>query len=233
MRIQHLYRPRSGTARSQAGQTRRNRRRLTYSRVAATAALVIALGGGAAYAKSHWLITSVSQIKPSVVKALRKPGPRGPRGATGAPGAVAGYAAVNNDVTETMPLSGAWETLVSKTLPAGNYIVNAYATAQFNTSSAPTGGYSGAYDRCALYEGDTELTDSENYPGGTIGDAGGVGWVVANTVPLEDSVTLTTSSTISVQCQFEWPTASDQTDYPNLSNIATGGLTAVQTTSNS
>jgi hypothetical protein len=49
-------------------------------------ALFFALGGTAIAAK-HYLITSTSQIKPSVLKQLRgTPGPAGPNGANGAPG---------------------------------------------------------------------------------------------------------------------------------------------------
>jgi hypothetical protein len=69
------------------------RRRLTYANVASTIALFLAVGGGSAYAVSHYVITSTGQIKPSVLKQLkgaRGPkgvtGPRGPKGLKGAPG---------------------------------------------------------------------------------------------------------------------------------------------------
>jgi hypothetical protein len=53
---------------------------------AAVAALFVAAGGAAA--AGHFVITSTSQIKPSVIQALRgNQGPRGLRGLTGAPGA--------------------------------------------------------------------------------------------------------------------------------------------------
>lgn len=57
-------------------------RRFGYTPVVATLALFLALSGGA-FAASHYLITSKKQIKPSVLRALRRP-----RGATGASGAV-------------------------------------------------------------------------------------------------------------------------------------------------
>ena len=60
-------------------------RRLTYANVAATAALVLSMSGGA-LAASRYLISSTRQISPRVVEQLR--GQRGPRGATGATGAV-------------------------------------------------------------------------------------------------------------------------------------------------
>jgi hypothetical protein len=53
---------------------------------AAVAALLVAAGGAAA--AGHFVITSTSQIKPSVIHALRgNQGPRGLRGLEGAPGA--------------------------------------------------------------------------------------------------------------------------------------------------
>jgi len=67
------------------------RRRLSYANVVATLALVIALGGGTAWAAHHYLITSASQIKPGVLKTLRgaqgQSGTNGAAGVAGAPGA--------------------------------------------------------------------------------------------------------------------------------------------------
>ncbi len=72
---------------------------MTYANVAATLALVFAMGGSAA-AATHYLITSSKQISPKVLKELKgrqgatgspgaagTPGATGPTGATGAPGA--------------------------------------------------------------------------------------------------------------------------------------------------
>ena len=56
---------------------------------AAVAALLVAAGGAAA--AGHFVITSTSQIKPSVIHALRgNQGPRGLQGLTGARGATGG-----------------------------------------------------------------------------------------------------------------------------------------------
>jgi len=60
------------------------RRRITYSNVVATLALVFAMSGGA-YAASKFLITSTKQIKPSVLASLK--GKAGANGAAGAQGA--------------------------------------------------------------------------------------------------------------------------------------------------
>jgi hypothetical protein len=59
------------------------RKRMSYANVAATVALVLAVTGGSAYAASY-VITSTSQIKPSVLASLR--GDRGPTGPTGKAG---------------------------------------------------------------------------------------------------------------------------------------------------
>jgi len=60
------------------------RKRLTYSNVVVTLALVFAMAGGANAAK-HYLITSTKQIKPSVLGLLK--GKAGATGATGDKGA--------------------------------------------------------------------------------------------------------------------------------------------------
>lgn len=57
---------------------------MSYANVAATIALVFAMGGTAVAAK-HYLITSTSQIKPTVLKKLK--GNPGAKGATGVQGA--------------------------------------------------------------------------------------------------------------------------------------------------
>ena len=61
------------------------RPRLTYANVAATLALVFAMGGSA-LAATHYLISSSKQIAPKVLKELKTPGKTGPAGATGATG---------------------------------------------------------------------------------------------------------------------------------------------------
>ena len=65
----------------------RLRKRVTYTNVAMTLALVFAMTGGA-FAASKFVITSTKQIKPSVLKQLQgKTGKTGAAGANGAPGA--------------------------------------------------------------------------------------------------------------------------------------------------
>jgi hypothetical protein len=68
---------------------RGSRKRSSYANVVATVALVLAIGGGSAWAARHYTITSPNQIKPSVLKALKgKNGKSGTNGTNGAIGAI-------------------------------------------------------------------------------------------------------------------------------------------------
>src|SRR3954465_1119930 len=77
----------------------RMRKHLTPSLIVAIMALFFALGGGA-YAAKKYIITSTSQIKPSVVQKLK--GNRGPQGAQGIPG-VNGTNGTKGDTGATGP----------------------------------------------------------------------------------------------------------------------------------
>jgi hypothetical protein len=67
------------------------KKRLSYANVAMMVAVVFAMSGGA-FAGGKYLITSVKQISPKVLKQLKgKEGPAGPAGSAGPPG-VAGPA---------------------------------------------------------------------------------------------------------------------------------------------
>jgi hypothetical protein len=62
-------------------------RRLSYANVVATLALVFSMTGGALAAR-HYLVTSVKQISPHVIRQLKgRSGANGRNGANGAPGA--------------------------------------------------------------------------------------------------------------------------------------------------
>jgi hypothetical protein len=63
-------------------------RRVRMSNLLAVGAMGIVLVGGTAYAASHYLITSTSQIAPSVLRQLQqgRQGPAGPQGPPGAQG---------------------------------------------------------------------------------------------------------------------------------------------------
>ncbi len=95
------------------------RREISFASLAATVALVVSLSAGA-WAAKRYIITSTSQIKPSVLTKLKgKPGPQGAPGATGLPGAVGApgkNGAPGNDGT-----NGANGISVTNTsLPEGN-----------------------------------------------------------------------------------------------------------------
>ncbi len=111
--------------------------------VAATVALVLALGGATAYATTHYLITSLHQIKPSVVKALRgQRGPRGLQGKQGNPGnpgrngAVAGYSAHTTSAVTLTNQSAV--TIVSTQLPAGSFVIGGTVSV-FGQANPPNG----------------------------------------------------------------------------------------------
>ena len=101
---------------------------MRYADVAATLALVLAMGG-TALAAHHYLIHSVKQISPQVRSQLR--GRRGPAGPPGPPGGTSGgggalhsYESVKDaPVTITSTNSQAATGIGSLHLPAGNYQV--------------------------------------------------------------------------------------------------------------
>ena len=86
---------------------------LSYANVAATLALVLAMGG-TAIAAHHYLITSKSQIKPSVRRALR--GNSGPAGSTGVTGATGATGAANPSATT---VDGETVTQIRDDIPQG------------------------------------------------------------------------------------------------------------------
>ena len=82
---------------------------MSFASVVVVLALVFALGGGTAWAAHRYLITSTSQIKPSVLNKLRgrngkngTNGAIGPQGATGPQGAV-GPQGATGSLTGTLP----------------------------------------------------------------------------------------------------------------------------------
>jgi hypothetical protein len=109
------------------------RKRVSYANVVATLALFLALGGGTAWAASHYIIGSIHQIKPSVVKQLRGArgmrgfagtngtnGTNGAAGATGAPGPAGQWALISADHTTILAQSGGIS--IAATSGAGVYL---------------------------------------------------------------------------------------------------------------
>jgi hypothetical protein len=94
-----------------------SRRRLSYANVVSTLALVIAVGGGTAWAAHHYLITSTKQVKPSVLRALHgkngkngKNGTNGTNGKTGPTGSTgaAGTSLFAGSIPSGTTVTGAW-----------------------------------------------------------------------------------------------------------------------------
>ena len=226
------------------------RRRFSYSNVVATLALVIAVGGGTAWAAKHvhYKISSASQIKPSVLKKLRGasgtdgtdgsngaqgvPGATGATGAAGAAGAVAGLSATFTG-SATIPIAGNtgnFVTVVSKTLPAGHYIVNAAAE---TSASADAGANTnpGVETECDLFSGATSVDTSQaTVPLSQVTFIAAFDQAGA-TLPLSAALNLNASTTISVQCQLKLPLSAQQPS--GFAASATNGvIAAVQTTTN-
>jgi hypothetical protein len=90
---------------------------LSYANIVSTLALFLVLAGGSAYAANHYIITKKSQIKPSVVRALKgNAGPAGAPGPAGAAGA-AGATGPAGAVGPAGPDSGAAGGVLSGTYP--------------------------------------------------------------------------------------------------------------------
>ena len=85
-----------------------SRKRTSYANVVSTLALVLAIGGGTAWAAHHYLITSTSQIKPNVLRKLHghngRNGRNGTNGSNGATGATGVTGATGANLTSQTPL---------------------------------------------------------------------------------------------------------------------------------
>jgi hypothetical protein len=119
--------------------------RSSYPRVLAALAVILAIGGGSALAasiahkpktkpKHHYLITSTSQIKPSVLSRLHGAnGTNGAKGATGATGAT-GTTGTTGATGATGPVTG---TLPSGVTLRGNFEINSPVSAAGLVASQP------------------------------------------------------------------------------------------------
>jgi hypothetical protein len=128
------------------------RRRLTYTNVAVTLALVFAMSGSA-YAASRYVITSTKQIKPSVLKSLRgagvkgatgpagakgETGPAGAKGETGPAGAK-GETGAAGPKGETGAEGKPGTTGFTKTLPSGDTLEGDWSLTTYVDGTAPEG----------------------------------------------------------------------------------------------
>ena len=128
--------------------------RAPYARVVAALAVILAVGGGTALAasivhkpkakpKHHYVITSTSQIKPSVLSQLHgAKGTNGANGATGATGTTgaAGATGATGPVTGTLPsgvtLRGTFE--INAPVSAGGLVASQPISFGLQLSAAPT-----------------------------------------------------------------------------------------------
>jgi hypothetical protein len=122
------------------------RRRFTYANVTATLALVVALGGGTAWAADTYLVTSTKQIKPSVLRDLR-----GARGKTGRKGAIgpAGVGGAIGATGATGPGVTIWQISVNADGSAQYATPGIYAVR--NSAGSYTVSYSGFPGHAYIY----------------------------------------------------------------------------------
>jgi hypothetical protein len=212
--------------------------------VIATVALFLVLAGGTALAahKLHYLISSLSQIKPSVREKLQgaagQPGATGAAGAPGAQGATGGNGAVASYFASNASIglgigtnTGDYTTVASKTLPAGNWIVSGDTAISGYTSEAPT-----TYDiigvECELTAAGTEeAAESVQF---ALGETSGVGdaWVGEADDSTQSPISLSAPATIALKCAVGLPAQGQQSDFTGLGVEALGStLSAVQVSS--
>ena len=123
------------------------RTRMSYAGVVATLALVLALSGGTAWAANRYLITSASQIKPSVRHSLR--GYRGYRGYTGK----TGTAATKGNTGAT---GAAGATNVTEQIATGKIAANSSGSGTVScpagTKATGGGGFDGGVATAVIYQ---------------------------------------------------------------------------------
>ncbi len=198
-------------------------RRLSYATVTATRALLVAVGGGSAWAAQHYVITSTGQIKPSVLPQLHgangnngrdgtdgvngTAGINGVNGANGvngvngsnrANGAVAGYSAVNH-VLVAATTDGTPTTDVTLALPAGDCQVSGKVTAAgFDTVAGGSVEF-----QCNLIDtpsGGSVATDTSYWADGLSVPSGGQ-FTGYSTLPLQLAVNSpNAASTVTLSC---------------------------------
>jgi len=146
------------------------------------------------------------------------PGAAGAKGANGANGAVAGYVVKQ---VGSVNITEEEHPIVSKSLPAGSYIVSA----KVETSAA--GKSAGMMEsRCELFDG-TTLDESQWISGLAEFGIGGI-FLASTTLPLETAVTLTKTTPMEVWCETQLNKATS-----GEMSAADAVLVAVQTSSNS
>jgi hypothetical protein len=217
-----------------------NKGRDWTARGLALVALAVGIGGGTAFAATkHYLITSTKQIKPSVLKSLKKAGPRGAKGATGSQGvqgnpgnngnngingvngAVAGYYGTASVAMGSQTIV----TVLTKTLPAGSYVLSATVAVQ----AVQHGSQFGATVQCSVgLTGSPPVTEpwSSLYNGQDDNYADG-------TISFNFAGNLTSQGAVTISCTNDSGLNGAQDNGTQAQIYLTGYVTAVQTTSNS
>jgi len=204
-----------------------SRRHFSYANVVATLALFFAMSGGALAAK-HYLINSTKQINPKVLKKLKgnsgKTGPAGPAGAAGATGpagangtngtngangAVAGYSASQSGtatISEAEEAEHVTATVVSKTLPAGSYIVTGQVELIYATIATDKSGYARVI--CTLSDPTAGVSDKADFF--AVADTPTFLFSSAETVvPLSLAFSTASASTATIKCEDEFSDSED------------------------
>jgi hypothetical protein len=225
------------------------RKRLTYANVMSSIAVFLVLGGATAFAATELGkntvgtkqlkkgAVSLAKINVAAKSALKGAiGPQGPAGKAGADGkngtngkdgtngtngAVQGYSATHTASVNIT--ANSFATIVSKQLPAGNYIVNGTVglTAVDSAASPQT-----SDDSCRLVAGATVSPEATWIsPQGTVFIFHAAETAVSMQMPL----TLGAATTVSLQCQDNLN--SPPGTFETTASEAT--LTAVQTSANS
>jgi hypothetical protein len=212
------------------------------ARALALGAVVFAIGGGTAFAGVHYLITSTKQIRPSVLRSLKKRGPAGPQGKQGAPGAqglagpqgpqglvgpagadgaVAAYAA-SGQTTFGTTIS---ETILTKTLPAGKFVISASLyIAATKLSSSPSN--TGVAVSCELkWPDDDQVRDYLAPWNNSEGD------FTAGTLSFDLAGSLSAAGTVTVICTNSSGTGGAPDAGVNAGLQVSGSLTALQVNS--
>lgn len=238
---------------------RRSRERksthFSYANVVATLALTLVLVGGTAYAAGRYLITSTSQIKPSVLRkleararngtaALGVAGPTGPAGSTGAAGASGPAGATGRSgialnptafaasAPDSVPFSSVAgspaTTILSKDLPAGSFIV----AGNVQLHLVDNGSGSAATVRCTLTDtsaGATTVLDEHTWS--TLLQVGGITQPehVDGALAFDGAVSSPDApSTLSLSCQtLDGYPLTDQSPSILVFHMSQGILTAI------
>jgi len=150
-------------------------------------------------------------------------GINGTNGTNGTNGAVAGYATTQSG---TANITSKSEVVLSKTLPAGHYLVSA----KVETYAAATGA-GGVETECELWDENISheevFLDSSQWIG-ALTDFVPTGYLGASTLPMQAALNTTKTSTVYVECGTPLNNATG-----GVVTAINGQLMAVQTNSNS